>query len=108
VALRADCSAGSATFTTVPSMKTILEPRMVVARIQPPPDGACSEQGVEIIRASSQGGLAKMAIIDSRRDLLARLILRTGSRSGEPALRFYEGADQAHDAPCVVRRSAPL
>src|SRR5215831_6033026 len=34
VALRLDCSAGKATFTTVPSMNAMLEPRMVAARIQ--------------------------------------------------------------------------
>ena len=33
VAPSADCSAGSATLTTVPSMKAMLEPRMVAARI---------------------------------------------------------------------------
>jgi hypothetical protein len=32
--LRFDCNAGKATFTTVPSMKTMLEPRMVAASVQ--------------------------------------------------------------------------
>ncbi len=36
VAPSAVCSAGSATFTTVPSMNAMLEPRMVAARIHAP------------------------------------------------------------------------
>jgi hypothetical protein len=33
-ARKPDCRAGSATFTTVPSMKAMLEPRMVVIQYQ--------------------------------------------------------------------------
>src|ERR1051326_5116717 len=58
VACSADWSAGSATFTTVPSIKAMLEPRMVAAMIQPPPEGAGSMHGFARITASSQGGLA--------------------------------------------------
>ena len=38
VALRFVCSAGNATFTTVPSMKAMLDARMVAAKIQRPCD----------------------------------------------------------------------
>ena len=36
------CSAGSATLTTVPSMKAMLEPRIVAASTQPPTAGAAN------------------------------------------------------------------
>src|SRR5260370_37689152 len=53
---REDCSAGSATVTTVPSMKTMLEPRMAAANTNEgfvqEPSGAPTR-----IAASSHGGL---------------------------------------------------
>src|SRR5689334_17322591 len=65
VACRADCSAGSATFTTVPSINAMLEPRIVAARIQGPfvVTGGLHEPAR--IAASSQGGLAMLAIVHS-------------------------------------------
>src|ERR1700687_5864136 len=65
VACRADCSAGSATFTTVPSMNAMLEPRMVAARIQEPFVVAGRSHEPARIAASSQGGLAMLAIVHS-------------------------------------------
>ena len=42
VACSANCRAGRATLTTVPSMKTMLEPRMAATRTQRPEDlGEC-------------------------------------------------------------------
>ena len=57
-----DCNAGNATLTTVPSMNAMLEARMVAARIQAPLVGAGSWHGLARIAASSQGGLAILAI----------------------------------------------
>src|ERR1700682_1362939 len=65
LACRADCSAGSATFTTVPSIKAMLEPRMVAARIQGPFVISGRPHEMARIAASSQGGLAMLAIIHS-------------------------------------------
>src|SRR6516225_258111 len=48
-------------------MKAMLEPRMVAAMIQAPFRGEGSTHGFARIRASSQGGLAILAIIHSRR-----------------------------------------
>src|SRR5215472_6070215 len=68
VAPRADWSAGNATFTTVPSIKAMLEPRMATAITQPLFAGDGSTHGFARITASSQGGLAMLAIIHSHRD----------------------------------------
>jgi hypothetical protein len=57
VACNPDCSAGSATFTTVPSMKAMLEPSTATANTQEPP-AARSPGGRARIAASSHGGLA--------------------------------------------------
>src|SRR5712691_11857077 len=56
VALRLACSAGKARLTTLPSMKAMLDPRIVAARIQ----GAASEEhgvraGEDRITPSSHG-----------------------------------------------------
>src|SRR6266850_1043661 len=70
VALRLACSAGSATLTTVPSMKTMLDPRIVAARIQRRRDLV---HGVAPLFAemtpSSQGG--RRMFIELRRHRLA-------------------------------------
>src|SRR5207237_7297585 len=70
VALRFACRAGSATFTTVPSMNDMLEPRMVAARIQRP--CALPHDDVDLfadITPSSHGGLSRFIwltrVIDS-------------------------------------------
>src|SRR6266581_5332489 len=63
VARRSACRAGRATFTTVPSMNAMLEPRMVAARIQGPFVVAWRSHGLARIAASSQGGLAMLAMI---------------------------------------------
>src|SRR5215469_2950892 len=68
VAPNADCSAGSATLTTVPSMNAILEPRIVVAIIQPPLLPACLVHEPDRMRASSQAGFAKGGTIHSRKN----------------------------------------
>src|SRR5215472_18940159 len=67
LAPNADCSTGSATLTTVPSMNAILEPSIVVAIIQPPLLSECLAHGPERMRASSQAGLAKGGIVHSRK-----------------------------------------
>src|SRR5580658_3317594 len=57
VACKPDCNAGSATFTAVPSMKAMLEPRMATVNTHEPP--AARSPGVPArIAPSSQGGLA--------------------------------------------------
>ena len=60
VARSAYCSAGRATFTTVPSMKDMLEPRMVAARIQRPFAAAGSQEAGEnrafVARRSGDAG----------------------------------------------------
>src|SRR5439155_14767549 len=68
VACRSRCNTGSATLTTVPSIKAILDPRIVAARIQAPlflfvleevtGDGA----GAEWMTPESHGGLSMLAI----------------------------------------------
>src|SRR5437773_12354557 len=65
VARRVDCSAGSATFTTVPSMNAMLEPMIVAARIQGPFVVAARSHEPARIATSSQGGLAMLAIVHS-------------------------------------------
>src|SRR5216683_1919436 len=70
VALRLACKAGSATLTTVPSMKTMLDPRIVAARIQ----RRCAlVHGVALLFAeitpSSHGG--RRMFIELRRHRLA-------------------------------------
>src|SRR5439155_8643782 len=65
VARRLDWSAGSATFTTVPSINAMLEPMIVAARIQGPLVVACRSHEPARIAASSQGGLAMLAIVHS-------------------------------------------
>src|SRR5260221_10146572 len=62
LARRSDCSAGRATFTTVPSIKAMLEPSMVAARIQGPLVIPGRSHAPARIAASSQGGLAMVAI----------------------------------------------
>src|SRR5439155_22183245 len=60
VALRFACRAGRATFTTVPSMNDMLEPRMVAARIQRP--CALPHDDADLfadITPSSHGGLRR-------------------------------------------------
>jgi hypothetical protein len=52
----------SATFTTVPSMNAMLEPRMVAAKIHGPFTAVGWEHRLLRIAASSQGGLAIVAI----------------------------------------------
>ena len=63
VALNSRCSAGSAMLTTVPSMKAMLDARMVAARIQ---GAAAGEQGALAgaarTAASSQGSLVKVVM----------------------------------------------
>src|SRR5436309_209435 len=57
VAWNADCRAGKATFTTVLSMKAMLEPRMAAAIIQGPASGAHGLPELpDRIKASSHGG----------------------------------------------------
>src|SRR5689334_8353922 len=63
VAARDDCRTGRATLTTVPSIKDMLEPRMVAAIIQRPLAGDGSSHGRARITASSQGGLRISAMI---------------------------------------------
>src|SRR5438094_10570527 len=65
VARRLDWSAGSATFTTVPSINAMLEPRIVAARIQGPLVVACRSHEPARIAASTPGGLAMLAIVHS-------------------------------------------
>ena len=55
VACRLVCSAGRATLTTVLSMKAMLEPRIVAARIQRP---ACGEHRSAGIRGTNDGFIA--------------------------------------------------
>src|SRR5690349_12186088 len=63
VACRPDCSAGSATFTTVLSMKAMLEPRMAAASTHLPRRPADWPGGPASIAASSQGALAMFAML---------------------------------------------
>src|SRR5258707_1202485 len=77
VACRADCSAGSATFTTVPSIKAMLEPRMVAASIQGPFVVAGRPHEPARITASSQGGLAMLAIVHSQVEQVSRPVPTT-------------------------------
>src|SRR5438128_10548948 len=63
VAYRSRCRAGSATFTTVPSMNARLDPRMVAARIQRPRRaGTAAAHGWDRMTPSSHGGLAMVTI----------------------------------------------
>src|SRR5947209_15811584 len=71
VAPRAFCNAGKATLTTVPSMKAMLEPKIVAARIHRPTallQGAATS--FERMNASSQGGLAILTIQRSRLEIV--------------------------------------
>src|SRR5437773_10907717 len=61
-----DWSAGRATFTTVPSMKAMLEPRMAATRTHRPRlPAACTEEEAARIAASSHGGLEAMTMAHS-------------------------------------------
>jgi hypothetical protein len=68
VAPNGDCSAGSVTLTTVPSMNAILEPSIVAAIIQHALLAECLAHEPERMRASSQAGLAKGGIVHSRKE----------------------------------------
>src|SRR5467141_331671 len=85
VALRLVCSAGSATLTTVPSMNTMLDPRIVAARIHRPSfllHGASTFFAA--ITPSSHGGLTRF--ID--REILNHF---GGETAGAKAGRFLAG-----------------
>src|SRR5258708_33177069 len=62
VACNPDCSAGSATLTTVPSMKAMLDPRIVAANTHAPALAEGSPGEPARIAASSQGGLAMLGM----------------------------------------------
>src|SRR5437867_5082251 len=82
-----DWSAGRATFTTVPSMKAMLEPRMAAARTQRPRlPVVCGEEEATRIAASSHGGLAALTMAHSA---LATAVAKTGA--------FSSAADGAGD-----------
>src|SRR5689334_23037557 len=68
VAPNADCRAGSATLTTVPSMNAILEPSIVVAIIQPPLLPECLVHEPDRMTASSQAGFTKGGTIHPRKN----------------------------------------
>src|ERR1700674_5816514 len=65
VALKSRCSAGKATFTTVPSMKARLEPRIVAASTHLPDDlGHGLVESPDRITPSSQGSRINVVIVD--------------------------------------------
>ena len=101
VACRADCSAGSATFTTVPSMNAMLEPRMVAARIQGPFVVAGRSHEPARIAASSQGGLPMLAIVHSLRNTPG-----DKGAAGDRQLRLHE--QWLFDAACSAVLSNPV
>src|SRR6267378_3763818 len=71
VAWRFDWSAGRATFTTVLSIKAMLEPRMVAARIQLPAWIAHGPSALaDRMKASSHGGFMKAYLC-----ILARIVV---------------------------------
>src|SRR5579864_5594314 len=80
VACNEDCNAASATFTTVPSMKAMLDPRIATTRTQRP---MLAEHGTPAaapdarIAASSQGGLTKLPIPHSAPLNVSRSVVRT-------------------------------
>jgi hypothetical protein len=64
VARKSRCNAGSATFTAVPSIKAMLEARIVAARIQPAEDfGHGSVEGPARITPSLQGSRIIVVIV---------------------------------------------
>ena len=82
VAPNATCSAGNATFTTVPSMKTMLDPRIVAARIHGPSrrsHGAAG--GPARMTASSQGGLMATVMVSLSAGRWCRHLARLPQRS---------------------------
>jgi hypothetical protein len=64
VAPRLDCKAGNATFTTVLSIKAMLDPRIAAVRIQVPARGGRGAvAGWDRIAASSQGAFMSAKMI---------------------------------------------
>src|ERR1700682_6066754 len=75
VALKSRCSAGKATFTTVPSMKARLEPRIVAASTHLPDDfGHGLVESPDRITPSSHGSRINVVIVDyaARQSILAQ------------------------------------
>src|SRR6266446_8172497 len=93
VALRLVCSAGSATFTTVPSMNAMLEARMVAARTQRPralehvDPGGCDR-----IRFSSHGSRTIAHIVRINIPKIQKPEQKTRNRRSRPHNRFYASA----------------
>src|SRR5207248_10910696 len=89
VALSALCNAGNATLTTVPSMKAMLEPRIVATSTQGPTALSHGDTGPpERMEPSAQG--SRIALFTAERNaetgdqpLLFAISLRRGSRRRE-------------------------
>src|SRR5438105_11903563 len=98
VALKVDCSAGSATLTTVLSMKAMLVPRIAAARIHGPDCGRHGRSAVaERIAASSQGAFMRV------------LMRERGGRFGDLACVRGAGEMPFRETPAIAggRRRNP-
>src|SRR5438445_13627409 len=71
VACKSACSAGSATFTTVPSMNAMLDPRIVAANAHAPRPAQEESVLPANITAWSHGNLAPLVIILVQNHLFA-------------------------------------
>jgi hypothetical protein len=77
-------------------MKAMLEARMVAAITQAPYLGDASTHGFARITASSQGGLAKLAITHSHKDLRGQAV--RGARALISGRRSFKPSDGAKTA----------
>src|SRR4051812_35461695 len=95
LASRLDCNAGNATFTTVPSINTMLEPRMGAAGVQ----RRCERpQSVfaglrERIAPSSQGDLSRLIENTSSHKTAANLECAGRALQNKTPPAFADGAD---------------
>src|SRR5260370_17477867 len=89
VALRFVCSAGSATFTTVPSMNAMLDARMVAARTQRPRDFSHGAVAAPARTTFSSQGSRKSAHICAN-SVFAKCVVR---KAIQPALAGLRGSD---------------
>src|SRR5260221_14248948 len=88
------CSAGSAMFTTVPSMNAMLEPRMVAARTRRRCSGGlATRHGTEVAVCGGSALDEAHETLNESPDLLARL------RIGERAVRIHQGVCPGNHQP---------